>query len=161
VSRVPENCAHTYAKGTEPPAITPASPSTFHLLNSGLVVLRPSADLFANMALRLRTDPIVQTFTFPDQDFLALYFHGRFLPLGYAYNALKTMSHCHAPLWDDAAVKNVHYIIDKPWAGRPAQGDPYFKLHGWWWEAYDRLARDFQGGAEAWTVVAATVEKRK
>jgi hypothetical protein len=30
----------------------------------------------------LDSDPIVQTFKFPDQDFMAHHFRGRFIPLG-------------------------------------------------------------------------------
>lgn len=50
---------------------------------------------------------------FPDQDLLALHFKGRIRFLGYEYNALKTLRECHADMWQDDKVKNVHYILDK------------------------------------------------
>ncbi|KAI5474734.1 glycosyltransferase family 8 protein [Pseudohyphozyma bogoriensis] len=139
---IPANCAHTLAKG-----VTPISPSEFtkpthHLLNSGLVILRPSLETFESIKHTLHTDPIVSSFTFPDQDLLAYEFKGRFLSLGYIYNALKTLRYCHADLWRDEDVKNVHYIIDKPWDCRVAdmkEDDPNKVTHGWWWDAYERM----------------------
>jgi inositol 3-alpha-galactosyltransferase len=52
-------------------------------------------------------------------------------------NAIKTARYWHPRLWTDAAVRNLHYIVDKPWA-RPreewAQEDSV--THGWWWDRF-------------------------
>ena len=52
-SRIPENCAHTSVKRpealTNPPQITADSPRPYGLLNSGLVVVNPSLELFGSL----------------------------------------------------------------------------------------------------------------
>jgi len=51
----------------------------------------------------------------------------------YIYNALKTLRTAHAPIWKDEEVKNVHYILSKPWddkLGAESSDD----THVWWWE---------------------------
>lgn len=92
--------------------------ATHHLLNSGLIVLHPSLEVFTQMEKFLHSDPIVQTFKFPDQDFLAHFYRDAFVSLGYQYNGLKTLRYCHPKMWSDDDVKNVHYIIEKPWNER-------------------------------------------
>ena len=64
---------------------------------------------------------------------LAYVFGGRFLPLSYRYNALKTLRYCHAPMWRDDEAKNVHYILDKPWNKRVEKGDEdaNAETHSW------------------------------
>lgn len=116
--RVPENCGHTQAKLTEPLPKKRFSRPTHSALNSGTVVLRPSADDFAKIYHTLNFDPLVKTFKFPDQDLLAYVFEGKYEPISYRYNALKTLKSCHPEMWRDEDVKNVHYILDKPWASR-------------------------------------------
>lgn len=63
----------------------------------------------------LYTSPIVQTFSFPDQDFLAFFFAGRWKPLGWQYNVIKTARYWHPKMWNDHEVRNLYYIVDKPW----------------------------------------------
>lgn len=99
----------------------------------------PSASVSAAMSEHIATDKSVASFRFPDQDFLAAFFHNRFLPLPWFYNALKKLRAVHPDMWRDEEVRNVHYIINKPWEGRLAQNDPDFHTHEWWWQAY--LAR--------------------
>lgn len=76
------------------------------------------------MVTMLHEDPVVKTFKFPDQDLLAYFFKGKFVSLGYQYNALKTLRGCHTEMWEDKDVKNVHYILDKPWAKRITPAAP-------------------------------------
>ncbi len=38
--------------------------------------------------------------------------------VGWQYNALKTMLCWHLEMWRDSEVKNLYYIVDKPWSGR-------------------------------------------
>ena len=51
---------------------------------------------------------------FPDQDFLADFFDGRWASVGWQYNALKTMRYSHPDTFRDEEVRNLHYIVDKP-----------------------------------------------
>jgi len=88
--------------------IAPDSRPTHHLLNSGLVVLKPSQSVMNEMEWRIQNDAVIETYRFPDQDFLAEYFHGRFVPLPYVYNALKKLRTSHPKLWRDDEAKNVH-----------------------------------------------------
>lgn len=127
--RIPANCAHTQARRTNPLLPSSFTKPTHRLLNSGLVVLRPSHDTLNRIVKVLHTDPIVQTFKFPDQDLLAYVFNNRFMPLSYRYNALKTLKFCHPDMWLDEDVKNIHYILDKPWARRNQLGNEHAALH--------------------------------
>lgn len=113
--RTPAGCAFTPQRHPHHTQhsldIRPSSPRTHHLLNSGLVVLRPSLATVKDMELRIQTDAAIDTYCFPDQDFLADYFHGRFTPLPWVYNGLKTLRKSHPALWRDDEVKNVHVSL--------------------------------------------------
>lgn len=106
-SWIPENCGHSQAKLTIPLTPQEFTVPTHHLLNSGLVVLRPDEDTFRAIVRMVHKDPVVQSFKFPDQDLLAHFFKGKFLPLSYRYNALKTLRTCHEGMWRDQDVKNI------------------------------------------------------
>lgn len=88
---------------------------------------------------------------FPDQDLMAVVYKGRWKPLPYVYNALKTLRVIHPNLWVDENVKCIHYILsDKPWLSRPKSGTPYYDVDKWWWEAYEGHLRELNsGGTEA------------
>lgn len=126
ISRIPENCPYTplsypscLSQGTP---ITPQSPRPYSLLNGGVVVLTPSRET-ANKVLRfLHTSPLISSFKFPDQDFLAELFRGRWHPLPWVYNALKSLRLIHPEIWNDGDARCVHYIMaEKPWmAARPS-----------------------------------------
>ena len=73
-------------------------------------------------------------YVFAEQDFLNEHFRGRVRVLPYVYNALKTLPFQHPTMWDGAAVRNIHYIIDKPWQHRPDPDDRYFDVETLWWE---------------------------
>lgn len=156
----PANCAHSHAKLTIPLSPQEFTKPTHHLLNSGLVVLQPDPATFHAIVAMVQKDPVVQAFKFPDQDLLAYFFKGRYLPLSYRYNALKTLKDCHPNMWRDGDVKNVHYILaDKPWVKRPEEGDDFREMHQWWWDAYDALAEEWRaGGKEGWDVVDGAVQ---
>lgn len=177
--RVPENCGHTQAKLTTPLAPADFSRPTHDRLNSGLVVLRPSQDTFDGIVTFLHTDERVATYKFPDQDLLADYFQDRFLPISYRYNALKTLRYCHASMWRDEDVKNVHYIQKKPWYCQLPADHPDHETHSWygtapvdaeklqfalmhftacrWWDSFDRLRNSWDG--PDWDVVEGTVTR--
>jgi lipopolysaccharide biosynthesis glycosyltransferase len=143
---VPENCAFTSVKHPEgalhAPQITQQSPRPYGLLNSGCVVLNPSEELFKSLEHYLASSPDVVQFLFPDQDLLAAFFKGRWKPLPYIYNALKTLRVIHSPLWQDEEIRCLHYILSqKPWQGRQT-GDEYQELNEWWWQRYDALEKE-------------------
>ncbi len=147
--RIPENCAYT--NKIHPAPITSDSPRPYHLLNGGLVALRPSRAQFQELYTFLTESPLVGTFMFPDQDLMAVVYKGRWKPLPYVYNALKTLRAIHSDLWVDDNVKCIHYILsDKPWLSHPKPDTPYYTTDKWWWDAYEGYLRELNlGGTEA------------
>jgi len=146
---IPGNCAYT--NKIHPAPITSDSPRPYHLLNGGLVALRPSRAQFQELYTFLTESPLVGTFMFPDQDLMAVVYKGRWKPLPYVYNALKTLRAIHSDLWVDDNVKCIHYILsDKPWLSHPKPDTPYYTTDKWWWDAYEGYLRELNlGGTEA------------
>ncbi|KAI0034294.1 nucleotide-diphospho-sugar transferase [Vararia minispora EC-137] len=149
----PENCAYTplvHPTGiSSPTQVTPRGPRPHGQLNSGLVILQPSSSAAESIAQFVRTSPLVETFAFPDQDLLSEYFRGRWRPLPYVYNALKTLRDIHKSLWRDEEVRCLHYIFpQKPWHVRPkaeVEGeDMYEAPNRWWWERFERLVAELE-----------------
>ncbi len=104
--------------------------------NSGLMVFRPDRGRFADMSERLAGLTDLAAYKFPEQDFLNEIHVGRWQPLPWVYNALKTIPLCHPELWDLGAVKILHFIIDKPWDHAPdADAGRFTALHRLWWRA--------------------------
>ncbi|KAN0060935.1 hypothetical protein ACQY0O_006669 [Thecaphora frezii] len=144
----PENCGYTPQAHPQsllsPPPMTASSLATHRLINSGLVVLRPSTATLEAMLVCIATDARIALYRFPDQDFLAEFFYDRIRTLPWCYNALKKLRIVHPNVWRDEEAVNVHYILDKPWKlGRPGMPrnpeDPDALTHSWWWDAFDRL----------------------
>ncbi|KAH7323652.1 nucleotide-diphospho-sugar transferase [Rhexocercosporidium sp. MPI-PUGE-AT-0058] len=145
-----ENCAYTglaHPTCLANPAGVPKDGKglgTHTLLNSGLFICTPYEQLWKEMLQFLETSPLVKHFMFPDQDFLAEFFRGRWMAVGYQYNALKTMRYWHAEMWRDEEVRNLHYIVDKPWSKRlrPDGTAGYLgkdgETHRWWWDEFER-----------------------
>ncbi|KAI0479344.1 nucleotide-diphospho-sugar transferase [Xylariaceae sp. FL0804] len=164
----PENCAHTASAaagaaaghGPAQPPVRPATTTTgpgeesplgtHELLNGGMFLFRPSrAQWAAMMSFFCARGPLLRTFRFPDQDFLAHFFRGRWRALGWRLNALKTMRYWHADLWRrDDDVVCLHYVVDKPWTRRVVGSiaDGGYRAgyrgrdgatHRWWWAAYE------------------------
>ncbi|KAK5020011.1 hypothetical protein LTR60_000922 [Cryomyces antarcticus] len=141
-----ENCAYTPtthpAALAHPTPVTPDARPTYHLLNSGMFVFKPSQPLWERMLGFFNTTPLLGQFKFPDQDFLAEFFRNRWVSVGWQYNALKTMRYWHPNMWRDDEVVVLHYIVDKPWAKRVAEDGSAGYLgrdgvtHGWWWDEY-------------------------
>ncbi|KAF7724008.1 hypothetical protein EC973_001468 [Apophysomyces ossiformis] len=129
----PDSCAYTN--------LTAAKRSYF---NSGLIVLAPSRSTFRNLMSRLHNITDFSMYPFPDQDFLNEIFDKKWVPLPYAYNALKTLPFAHSQIWDLSQVKNIHYILDdKPWK-MDKDGHPekvYEPLYRLWWESYREVER--------------------
>ncbi|OCH96552.1 nucleotide-diphospho-sugar transferase [Obba rivulosa] len=163
VDWIPENCAYT--PKVHPQALTSetqfteSSPRPYTELNSGTVVLNPSAELFDGIQHFLSTSPLVPTFSFPDQDLLSVFFKGRWKPLPWCYNALKTLRIIHKSLWRDEEVRCLHYILhDKPWSHPPGTGGDYEEVNRWWWDGYEALRQEMEeSNKEDWALVDANV----
>ena len=85
---------------------------------------------------------------FFDQDLLAIVYRNRWRPLPYTFNALKPMRACHAPLWRDADVRVLHYILDKPWKSRAFDAsDTVQSTHRLWWDEFAHVEREWTGPA--------------
>ncbi|KAI0361791.1 glycosyltransferase family 8 protein [Trametes cingulata] len=160
----PENCPHsavTHPEGlVSPPRITETSPRPYNQLNSGVVILHPSLEVFSSLRNFLEESPLVPTFSFPDQDLLAEHFKGRWRPLPWCYNALKTLRDIHPDLWRDEEVRCVHYILhDKPWKNRPGAGNPqYAVVNQWWWDVFEKLRAEMEvSDPEGWKLVEGNV----
>ncbi|KAI9049703.1 hypothetical protein LZ554_005857 [Drepanopeziza brunnea f. sp. 'monogermtubi'] len=155
-----ENCAYTgltHPSCLENPARVPepgTGLSTHTLLNSGLFICTPNPKLWKDMLDFLETSPLVKDFMFPDQDFLAEFFRGKWKAVGYQYNALKTMRYWHPEMWRDEEVRNLHYIVDKPWTKRVGSDGVAGYLghdgttHQWWWDEFARWEQERKGMGE-------------
>ena len=93
------------------PAIPdPKSSRTSHLLNSGMVVLKPRKETMDHIIHFLDTSPTVAEAKFADQDVIAEAFRGRWRPLPWWTNALKTERAVHQDVWRDQEVRLIHYM---------------------------------------------------
>ncbi|KAL1994404.1 hypothetical protein VTN49DRAFT_3073 [Thermomyces lanuginosus] len=160
---VPENCALTTQHAEPDRAQREGAPASsgVGMLNSGLLVINPSRGIFDKIQAALNEPALVQKYHFPDQGLLSDIFAGRWYPLPYIYNGLRTLrwEGVHSAIWRDEEVKVVHYIFDnKPWLDqRPENGEtkeanslgngigngtstePSWKesdavIHNWWWD---------------------------
>ncbi|KAI0257592.1 glycosyltransferase family 8 protein [Lactifluus subvellereus] len=156
LAHYPKDCGHT-----QPSSIEPSSPRPYTLLNSGLVIITPSSTLARSITDFLRTSPLVPTFSFPDQDLLAAFFQGRWKPLPWVYNALKTLRVIHKNLWRDEEVRCLHYILsDKPWKARVQESDAVddlAEMDRWWWERFDGLIKELGDDSETQELLLANV----
>ncbi|CAK4105120.1 unnamed protein product [Aphanomyces euteiches] len=128
----PDNCAYTKLENGIP--VDPAAPKYF---NSGMFVLHPNAATFERLTSRLYKEADLSRFFFSDQCFLNEMFPD-FRVVSYGYNALKTLRSAHPRQWKDDDVKNIHYILTKPWnvdPGDPKQRDEFYDLNQLWWNA--------------------------
>ncbi|MET3806022.1 alpha-N-acetylglucosamine transferase [Nakamurella sp. UYEF19] len=127
----PENCFYTHCRGlehtTEPGVVD-------DYLNGGFLVLTPDREVYTDMIRTLADLDDLSRYPFAEQDFLNEYYSGRWLPVPYIYNALKTLPFQHPSLWNIAEVKNIHYIIDKPWEKALDPDDRYYPVNKLWWD---------------------------
>lgn len=143
---MPENCGYTlqHTKPAEAFQTGPSATTGLGICNGGLVVCNPSKALYEQICSSMQDPSKTDTYDFADQSLLSDAFRGRWLPLSYRYNALKTMRWCHKDIWRDADVKNIHYILSpKPWEVRESEDE----THKWWWKVNDeRLAKEAELG---------------
>jgi len=157
---IPGNCAYTVVSG--PMASSPAprdEPRPYGQLNSGTVVLEPSIELAKNLYHFLATDERVSTWSFPDQDLLTAFFHGKWTALPWYYNALRTLRTIHAPMWNDKVARCVHYILaEKPWQVKPKASKEFEVVNSWWWAQYEKMSERLQAeDIDGWKIVSAMV----
>ena len=106
------------------------------MVNGGLQVVNPSKHTYERIATALANPSSTSNYEFADQSLLSDLFKDRWVALPYIYNALKTLRWCHAPIWKDDEVKNVHYILSpKPWDEKKGEGAD--ETHAWWWKFND------------------------
>jgi hypothetical protein len=136
---IPSNCAFT-SQHSDPSTAQTVGPDPavgpLGFMNGGLVVVNPSESLFAQILAHMESDDAA-AMDFADQSLLSGLFRGRWVPLPYVYNALKTLrwEGVHAPIWRDDRVKNVHYILTpKPWdeIGEDGESVSEEETHRWW-----------------------------
>lgn len=149
---IPDNCAFTSQHNDPDKAQVEGAPSStgVSMLNSGLLVVVPSPEVHAKITEAMLDDGIAE-YIFPDQELLSVAFKGRWAPLPYIYNALKTLRHenVHEAIWRDDEVKNVHYILSpKPWESKTRDGVTEETVL-WWWDINDeRLIEEKKNGIE-------------
>jgi len=150
---VPESCAFTSQHSTPDLAQTiGADPAVGPLgfMNGGLQVVNPSSTIYSLIVAHMEADAV--NMDFADQSLLSDLFKGRWVPLPYIYNALKTLrwESVHAPIWRDDKVKNIHYILaPKPWDEVDEKGDwtGTDESHKWWVDANkERLVLEKEKG---------------
>jgi alpha-N-acetylglucosamine transferase len=129
-SWTPENCFYTHLCDGDADALDPRDA----YFNGGTLVLEPDEAVFAELLAELGAIDDLTRYVFAEQDFLNEHYRGRWVALPYVYNALKTLPFQHPTLWDDTRVKNIHFIIDKPWESELDPGSRYHALERQWWD---------------------------
>ena len=132
----PASCAYTHLEAHDE-----AGAAADPYFNGGTLVLRPDGRVLARLLDELARVEDLTRYVFAEQDFLNEHFRGRWQVLPYVYNALKTLPFQHPGLWDGTAVKNLHYIIDKPWDSRLDPDDRYYAVDRLWWDLSGGLVR--------------------
>ncbi len=130
----PENCFYTHCRGLG----HTSEPGVDDYLNAGFLVLTPDHAVYDDLVRTLAAVDDLSRFPFAEQDFLNEYYAGRWQPLPYVYNALKTLQFQHPTLRNGADVKNIHYIIDKPWQQPLDPDDRYAAVNTLWWDVATR-----------------------
>ncbi|KAI4181428.1 MAG: hypothetical protein L6R41_006635 [Letrouitia leprolyta] len=147
---IPENCAFSTQHTNPDAAQSEGAPAIAGLgmPNGGLQVVNPSSDVFDLMNKRMASSEAVQKYDFADQSLLSDLFGGRWVPLPYIYNALKTIAwtNVHSDIWREDRIKNIHYILSpKPWDEQP--GKEQYESHKWWWTYnLERLSQEKSNG---------------
>jgi xylan alpha-glucuronosyltransferase len=104
--------------------------------NSGVVVLRPSEQVFDAMVEAL---PRVVSYDGGDQGFLNVFFgaDSKWKRLPYRFNAVQTTYESRAWHWRDVAL--LHYMQFKPWLMLPDEQRHLAELHDLWSDAHIRM----------------------
>ena len=166
-----DNCGYTPLNhpsaldGGTPVPPDKVPPHTRCLLNGGLIVYKPSAELWESILNHFNTSKELSTFQFPDQDFMARFFLHKWMTVSWKYNALKTMKQWHPNIWRDDEVRGLHYIVDKPWERRVASDGIGGHLgrdgetHTWWWDVWEEWTRERRDEPELLSILGDLVAK--
>ena len=148
---IPENCAFTAQHGTPDAAQVEGVASDYGVTmpNGGLQVVIPSGDTYS-LILNALQDDKTTSYDFSDQSLLGDVFRGRWVPLPYIYNALKTLrwKGVHDAFWRDGEVKNVHYILSpKPFeeTEKDLQDPKRDETHQWWHDVNAKRLEEERG----------------
>ncbi|WP_241573287.1 glycosyltransferase family 8 protein [Rosenbergiella nectarea] len=131
----PNACHYTWQEKHQQP------PEALDLyLNGGFLVLRPNAEMAQHLVEKVEGIDDLSRYPFSEQDLLNEVYENRWKPLSYGYNALKTLPFQHKDLWKFDEVKNIHYILKKPWQ-KPRhpnadEQDRDTPLDALWWQVY-------------------------
>ncbi|AUX73024.1 glycosyltransferase family 8 protein [Erwinia pyrifoliae] len=135
-SWIAENCFYSWCTGVDH---VEQADKVDNYLNSGFLLLKPDNEVFDNMLIALAAMDDLTEYRFPEQDFLNQFYRARWRPLPWIYNALKTLPHQHPAVWQLARVKNIHFILDKPWQKPRDKTDRDFALNKLWWDVAQQL----------------------
>ena len=133
----PKNCFYSYCTDELHTREAGVADDYF---NAGLLVLTPDEAVYKHMMSELARVTDLSIYPFAEQDFLNRYYQERWRSLPYIYNALKTLSLQHPSLWNIDAVKNIHYIIDKPWEKPLDSKDSHYEINKLWWDTAVRAS---------------------
>jgi inositol 3-alpha-galactosyltransferase len=117
--------------------------------NAGFLVLTPDKKELESMEselVKMNGKGIAQ-WRFAEQDFLNLYFAGKWKWLPAIYNAQKRIKYHHPDLWrlDDIAV--LHYVDEKPWSHRDSEENQMYREEvELWWDIYGKKKRKSSAG---------------
>ena len=139
------NCPYTSLRspGDVVPIMSAGVQQTYRNLNGGLFMFFPTDELWQRMLDFFNTTDRLKLYQFPDQEFLAEFFHDHWQPMSWKYNAIKTMRYWHPRVWSDKDLVVLHYIVDKPWERSVGPDGIAGHLgrdgvsHQWWWDYYE------------------------
>ncbi|KTW27804.1 hypothetical protein T552_02243 [Pneumocystis carinii B80] len=144
---IPSNCAYTIQQNLQSDSLTSSTYGT-EMMNSGLVVLNPNPEEFSKIFEHVKNyDKYpLSMLSFAEQSLLSSLYKGKWTPLPYIYNALKTLRTVHKELWNNDDVKIVHYILNKPWHDENMGLNSDDPTHAWWWSLEkERLEKEMNG----------------
>ncbi|KAL4541123.1 hypothetical protein Ndes2437B_g05508 [Nannochloris sp. 'desiccata'] len=107
--------------------------------NAGFLVLTPDKKELERMEselIEMNGQGIAQ-WRFAEQDFLNLYFYGRWKWLPAIYNAQKRIKYHHPSLWHLEDIAVLHYVDEKPWSHRDSEENQMYREEvELWWKCY-------------------------
>ena len=84
-------------------------------------------------------------YPFAEQDFLNEYYRGALAATALHLQRSEDLAVPASSLWDASAVKNIHYIIDKPWDNALDPDDRYYAVNKLWWDVRRRRTAGYGG----------------
>jgi len=116
--------------------------------NAGFLVLSPNQRELGRMESELvkMNKQGIANWRFAEQDFLNLYFAGRWMWLPAIYNAQKRIKYHHPDLWHLEDIAVLHYVDEKPWSHRESEENQSYREEvELWWKIYEGKNRNMNG----------------